>query len=55
LRARRATTQPTWVTRRYFALLDRSFREVGIGIVAGAPDGSPGGFTYTAEFGRRRC
>jgi uncharacterized protein YkwD len=36
-------------------LLDHAYREVGIGIKRGAPDGSPGGFTYVAEFGRRRC
>ena len=36
-------------------LLDPAFREAGVGIVAGAPDRSVAGFTYTAEFGRRRC
>ena len=36
-------------------MLDRRFREVGIGIVAGAPAGKSGGFTYVGEFGRRRC
>ena len=36
-------------------LLNPAFREVGVGIVAGAPDRSGAGFTYTAEFGRRRC
>jgi uncharacterized protein YkwD len=36
-------------------LLSRAFREAGVGIAAGAPDGSRTGFTYTAEFGRRRC
>ena len=36
-------------------LLSRGFREVGVGIAAGAPDGSRAGLTYAAEFGRRRC
>jgi hypothetical protein len=36
-------------------LLDPAFREVGVGIVAGAPDRSGAAYTYTAEFGRRRC
>jgi uncharacterized protein YkwD len=34
-------------------ILDRTFREVGIGIVPGAPTGTPGGATYVNEFGRR--
>ena len=36
-------------------LLDPAYREAGIGIVPGAPEGSANAFTYTAEFGRRRC
>ncbi len=36
-------------------LLKRAFRDVGVGVVAGAPDGSAAAFTYTAELGRRRC
>ena len=36
-------------------LLSRGFREVGIGIAAGSPDGSRAGYTYAAELGRRRC
>jgi uncharacterized protein YkwD len=35
-------------------ILDGKFREVGLGIVAGAPGRSGGGGTYTTEFGRRR-
>jgi uncharacterized protein YkwD len=34
-------------------LLHRSFRDVGIGIVAGTPTGG-GGATYTTDFGVRR-
>lgn len=34
-------------------ILRREFREVGIGIAAGAP-GAPDGATYTADFGVRR-
>jgi uncharacterized protein YkwD len=34
-------------------ILDGTFREIGIGIVAGAPTGSPAGATYVNEFGRR--
>jgi uncharacterized protein YkwD len=36
-------------------LLGRTFREAGVGVAAGAPDGSRTGITSTAEFGRRRC
>jgi hypothetical protein len=36
-------------------LLEPAFREMGVGIVAGVPDRSEAGFTYTAELGRRRC
>ena len=36
-------------------LLSRGFREAGVGIAAGAPNGSRAGFTYTVELGRRRC
>ena len=35
-------------------LLSRGFREAGVGIAAGAPNGSAG-FTYAVELGRRRC
>jgi uncharacterized protein YkwD len=34
-------------------ILDGTFREIGIGIAAGAPTGTPGGATYVNEFGRR--
>jgi uncharacterized protein YkwD len=34
-------------------ILDGTFREIGIGIVPGAPTGTPGGATYVNEFGRR--
>ena len=34
------------------AILERRFREVGFGIVAGRPYGR-GGATFTADFGRR--
>ena len=36
-------------------LLSRGFREAGVGIAAGAPNGSRAGFTYAVELGRRRC
>jgi uncharacterized protein YkwD len=35
-------------------ILRRQFREIGIGVVAGAPVGSGAGATYTADFGVRR-
>lgn len=36
-------------------ILSRSFRDIGIGIVPGAPTGRhPGGATYTTDFGRYR-
>jgi uncharacterized protein YkwD len=35
-------------------ILRRQFREIGIGVVVGAPVGSGGGATYTADFGVRR-
>jgi uncharacterized protein YkwD len=36
-------------------LLERSFREVGLGLSPGQPSGSPNrGVTYTANFGFRR-
>ena len=36
-------------------LLSPAFREAGVGIAAGVPGGSAPGFTYVADFGRRRC
>jgi len=36
-------------------LLSRGFREAGVGIAAGAPNGSGRAFTYAVELGRRRC
>ena len=36
-------------------LLTPSFREAGLGIVAGAPGSSGSATTYVGEFGRRRC
>ena len=35
-------------------ILRRQFREIGIGVVVGAPVGSGGGATYTADFGVHR-
>jgi uncharacterized protein YkwD len=34
-------------------ILNRRFRDIGIGIVVGTPSG-PGGATYTTDFGTRR-
>jgi uncharacterized protein YkwD len=34
-------------------MLDRGFREIGIGIAIGVPQGSDPGATYATEFGRR--
>jgi uncharacterized protein YkwD len=36
-------------------LLSRRYRDVGVGIARGVPDGADGGLTYTAELGRRGC
>ena len=36
-------------------LLNPTFREAGIGIVAGSPGNGGTGSTYVGEFGRRRC
>jgi uncharacterized protein YkwD len=36
-------------------LLSPSFREAGIGVVAGSPGFGSSGATYVGEFGRRRC
>jgi uncharacterized protein YkwD len=55
-----SASSPSAITRSWMAstphranILDGKFREVGLGIVAGAP-GRSGGGTYTTEFGRRR-
>lgn len=34
-------------------ILDRSFREIGIGVVRGTPTGRTGGATYVTDFGMR--
>jgi uncharacterized protein YkwD len=34
-------------------ILDPSFKEIGIGIALGSPNGTSGGATYVNEFGRR--
>jgi uncharacterized protein YkwD len=36
-------------------LLSTRYRDVGIGVAGGVPDGSGDGLTYTADLGRRRC
>ena len=36
-------------------LLSPTFREAGIGVVAGSPGNAGSGATYVGEFGRRRC
>jgi len=36
-------------------LLSPSYREAGIGIMAGSPGNAQSGATYVGEFGRRRC
>jgi uncharacterized protein YkwD len=35
-------------------ILDGRFREIGIGVAAGAPTGTPAGATYVNEFGSRQ-
>ena len=34
-------------------MLDRGFREIGIGVALGAPGSNDPGATYATEFGRR--
>ena len=36
-------------------LLSRRYREIGIGVASGVPEGGEDGLTYTADLGRRRC
>ena len=36
-------------------LLSPAFRDAGVGIASGVPDGSRRGLTYAAGFGRKRC
>jgi len=52
---------PLYITRAWMNstghranILNRGFRQIGIGIVPGVPTGSRRGATYTTDFGARR-
>jgi len=41
--------------RHRHVLVDPAYRDAGIGMARGRPDGAGDGVVYVAEFGRRDC